>query len=106
MDEAKYVRCKSNLRWCYIALTSSKKHSIDYPHYQYSDFSNISKLSFLKISVKAINPQAAERMASHLPMLSMLRFTGEDNYSNFADAVEHSVLADKLNGICKMFVFG
>ena len=26
--------------------------------------------------------------------------------SNFADAVECSVLADKLNGMCEMFVFG
>ena len=63
-----------------VALTSIQNHATDYPHYQYSDFSDSSKLSFLKISVRAANPQVMERIALHLPMLHMIRFTGEDLY--------------------------
>lgn len=49
-------------------------------HYQRVDFSRIDNISYLKISVVAANPGVVERIASHYPMLDLLRYSGEDLY--------------------------
>ena len=53
-------------------------------HYERVDFSQISGISYLKISIVSKNPVVVGRIASEFPTLGMLRYTGEDLY-RFAD---------------------
>ena len=65
-----------------LALSSrmSAPSEKDSSHYKYFDFRSMPEHGFLKISLKADNPQTVERIAANYPELDMLRYTGEDLY--------------------------
>ena len=69
--------------------TVAHANSLDSPnseivHYECVDFSQLSDVSYLKISLISRNPDVVERIASEFPTLDLLRYTGEDLY-RFAD---------------------
>jgi Cof subfamily protein (haloacid dehalogenase superfamily) len=65
-----------------IAFSSDRKYieQKDSSYYQYSDFSSNLNYRYLKISLRATDPSAVEKIASHYPMCDMLRYTDEDLY--------------------------
>lgn len=69
--------------------TVAHTNSLDSPnpeivHHDCVDFSQLSGISYLKISLISTNPDVVGRIASEFPMLDLLRYTGEDLY-RFAD---------------------
>jgi len=52
----------------------------DTSHYRLADFTTLSDVGYLKISVVAENPEVVERIAASYPMLDLLRYSGEDLY--------------------------
>lgn len=65
-----------------IAFSSDRKYIVqkDSSYYQYTDFSNNLNYRYLKISLRATDPAAVEKIASHYTMCDMLRYTDEDLY--------------------------
>ena len=65
-----------------IAFSSDRKYILqkDSSYYRYNDFSSNLNHRYLKISLRATDPAAVEKIASHYPMCDMLRYTDEDLY--------------------------
>ena len=65
-----------------VAFSNDRKYiePKDPSHYQYNDFSKDLTYRYLKISLRATDQAAVEKIAFHYPMCDMLRYTNEDLY--------------------------
>lgn len=65
-----------------VAFSSDRKYIVqnDSSYYKYTDFSSNLNYRYLKISLRATDQAAVEKIACHYPMCDMLRYTGEDLY--------------------------
>lgn len=66
----------------FVAFSCDLKYSVqkDSSYYQYTDFSSNLNYRYLKISLRATNQAAVEKIASHYPLCDMLRYSNEDLY--------------------------
>jgi Cof subfamily protein (haloacid dehalogenase superfamily) len=65
-----------------MAFSSDRKYILqkDSSYYEYTDFSSNLNHRYLKISLRATDPAAVLKIASHYPMCDMLGYTNEDLY--------------------------